>query len=74
MFEELFKLQVGDLVVLATTVEWEGKTAIEGEIGLVARVYVQEDDGMFFDYLITLGDGIYIPVWIGEVRLLKDGK
>ena len=69
----LFK--VGDLVILQETVEWDTLVGIKGELCIVAEIYEETNEGIFFDYRIVLGDGASMDVWQGEIkRVQEDGS
>tara|TARA_R100001443_G_C3305495_1_gene166403 strand:- start:609 stop:836 length:228 start_codon:yes stop_codon:yes gene_type:complete len=73
----LFIYEVGDLVVLQETVEWDDLRGVKGEICMVCKVYhpeIKEDEGVFFDYQICTADGQMVDVWCGEIKKLKDDK
>ena len=46
-------------------------SCIEGEIGIVIEIIDPDDPDNFFDLLIQLADGGSVPVWRGEVQILK---
>tara|TARA_B100001250_G_C19381819_1_gene606547 strand:+ start:64 stop:288 length:225 start_codon:yes stop_codon:yes gene_type:complete len=70
----VIELQLGDLVVMLETVEWDTLIAIKGELCIIVAIYdrTHPDDGIFFDYQVVTGDGIYIDVWEGEIKRLSD--
>jgi hypothetical protein len=72
----LLQYQIGDLVVLLETVEWDDLIGIRGEICIVSGIYNREnlDDGIFFDYKICTADGVTIDVWQGEIKRLEDAE
>ena len=67
----LFK--IGDLVILQETVEWDTLIGIKGELCIVAEIYEDIHEGIFFDYRIVLGDGTSMDVWQGEIKKLDEG-
>jgi len=64
--------QVGDLVLLLQTIEWDDSVILKGEICIISEVYdaTSPDDGIFFDYAICAADGMKIDVWYGEIESL----
>ena len=70
--QDPYKFSVGDLVVFLQNVEWDDAVAIEGEIGIVIRIYPPDDEINFFDLQIQLADGGKIPVWTAEVERLEN--
>jgi len=62
--------EVGDLVIILQNLEWDEVSAIQGEIGIVAKIYEPNDEEMFFDLGIQLADGGVLPVWLPEVERL----
>ena len=65
---------LGDLVIFITSLEWDEVAAIEGEIGIVIRIFKPDDEINYFDYQIQLADGGTIPVWGPEVERLTDAE
>ena len=63
--------KIGDLVIFRQSVEWEDVSCFEGEIGIIIEIIDPEDPINFFDLLIQLGDGGSVPVWCGEIEILK---
>ena len=72
MFYERHHYEVGDLVILLQSLEWNEMLAVDGEIGVVIKVYDSNDEETFFDLLVVLADGCHMPVWLGEVEKLPD--
>ena len=72
MYPRIKDYSLGDLIVFVESLEWEGTSCIEGEIGIVIEIYEQDDEVNFFDLLIQLSDGGMIPVWCPEVEKLED--
>jgi len=70
----LLEYQIGDLVVLLETVEWDDLVGIQGEICIICDTYDRQDldDGVFFDYKICTADGVCLDVWQGEIKSLED--
>ena len=66
--------QIGDLVILTETVEWDDLVIIKGEICIISQVHDTTDplDDIFFDYTICAGDGTQIDVWHGEIERISD--
>ena len=62
--------QVGDLVILRETVEWDDLIGVKGEICIIVSAYGRTslDDGIFFDYKICTADGVSLDVWEGEIE------
>jgi len=65
-----YDYEIGDLVVLRESVEWDNSFGLEGEIGVIIEIYEIYDEENFFDLLVALGDGNILPVWVSEVEKL----
>lgn len=72
----MYDFQVGDLVVLLETIEWDELVGIKGEICIITQCFDRTglDDGIFFDYRVCTADGICLDVWCGEIKKLEDVK
>ena len=73
MFPHIKDYSLGDLIVFIESLEWNGVSCIQGEIGIVIEIYEEDDEVNFFDLLIQLSDGGTIPVWCPEVEKLDNG-
>lgn len=70
MYLSHYDYEIGDLVVLRESVEWDNSFGLEGEIGVIIEIYEIYDEENFFDLLVALGDGNILPVWVSEVEKL----
>ena len=61
-------------MILLQNLDWENSCGVEGEIGIVIKIYELDDEENFFDFLVALGDGTHLPVWAGEVEWLNDNQ
>ena len=72
MSEDRYDYAVGDLVIFLQSLEWDNVVCVQGEIGIVVRVFELDDEINFFDLQIQLADGGLIPVWCPEVEKLEN--
>ena len=71
MYRNFDCYELGDLVILLETIEWDDVIAFRDEICMVVEIYDPEDEEQFFNYRILLGDGRSLDVWIGEIEKLS---
>ena len=66
-----FDYEVGDLVILLHSVEFQGNYAAAGEVGLIIKVFLKLNHNIY-DCKIKLKCGGELDCWFGEIHKLVE--
>ena len=62
--------EVGDLVIILHSIEFQGQVAETGELGLVIKIHPKKFVDCIYDCRVKLKCGGELDVWFGEIHKL----